>query len=406
MTPDEAILRKSLVASGLSADEWAALSAGIRDRAFFSSRVESVRFLDTCRTRIAELLANAPAGPAASPDGRTAFDRPITSRARVVSDIMRAARECGISTGTGRLSDPGSEARANVIIDTNAGLAAGRVRAEIANTYGARLAFPAQELVRIEEREKPRDWRRRWTAAGGRLYAGRMVALKGAPVWVAISRFGVPYPPFDFNSGMGVENVSYDEAVALGVIDDDYKPPEKSPLKEFNEGLEADMQFRNDKSWQTLKKAFGDQIRKDGDRIVWRHDLFKEVFATGGNFTIRLGCASPDLLSKLPGSVPAHTCAGKPLVVEKTWLDNKRKDGTDHRAHFAPLADHPDDIPLTMSDIELLPEIWRKPDRVKDAKGGCIMLELDTLDGGVMKAVVKVSKNLRLLTLYKEGKTV
>jgi len=75
---------------------------------------------------------------------------------------------------------------ANVIIDTNAGMAAGYVRAEIANTYDARLAFPAQELVRIEERERPRDWRRRWIEAGGELHAGRMVALKGAPVWAAI----------------------------------------------------------------------------------------------------------------------------------------------------------------------------------------------------------------------------
>ena len=262
MTPDEFILRKSLVAAGLSSDKWAELSAGIRDRAFFSSRVESIRFLDTCRTRIAELLANA----------RNA-DGAKTSRAQVVSDIMRAARESGISTGTERLSDPGSEARANVIIDTNAGMAAGYVQAEIANTYGARLAFPAQELLRIEEREKPRDWRRRWAAAGGHLYAGRMVALKGDPVWVAISRFGVPYPPFDFNSGMGVDDISFDEAVALGVINADYKPPEKSPLKEFNESLEADMQFRDDKSWQILKKVFGDQIRKDGDRIFWRNDL-------------------------------------------------------------------------------------------------------------------------------------
>ena len=51
MTPSEKILQKSLAAHpDLDSADWAALPAGIRDRAFFSSRVESVRFLDTART--------------------------------------------------------------------------------------------------------------------------------------------------------------------------------------------------------------------------------------------------------------------------------------------------------------------------------------------------------------------
>lgn len=235
-TPSEIILRKNLVTHpDLTSDDWASISTGIKDRAFFSSRVESVRFLDVCRTRIAELL-----------DGARNQDDAITSRAQVVSDIMRAARESGIATGTGKLTDPGSVSRANVIIDTNAGMAAGYTAAIQSNTLGARLAFPAQELIRIEERQVPRNWSARWIAAGGQLYQGRMIALKEDPVWTKISRFGTPYPPFDFNSGMGVEDVSYEEAVELGVIQDDYKPPEKSPMKAFNEKLEADCEFKSD----------------------------------------------------------------------------------------------------------------------------------------------------------------
>ena len=198
MTPEEVILRKNLVSSvrpdgrGISSAEWASFSAAVKDRAFFSANVESVRFLDTARSRIAELLSAAK-----NPDSDT-----FVSRAQVVSDIMQAARESGIARGTNLITDPGSAARANVIIDTNAGLAAGYAKAEISNSYGARLAFPAQELVRIEERLKPRDWRSTWIKKGGKLLAGRMIALKDDPIWVAISRFGVPYPPFDFNSGM------------------------------------------------------------------------------------------------------------------------------------------------------------------------------------------------------------
>ena len=58
---------------------------------------------------------------------------------------------------------------------------------------------------------------------------GRMVAMKNDPIWTAISDFGLPYPPFKYNSGMGVIDVSYSEAVDLGVMDkdDDPLPPSK-----------------------------------------------------------------------------------------------------------------------------------------------------------------------------------
>ena len=205
MTPSEYILRKSVVTQGrMSSTDWDLMDAAIKERAFVSSRVESVRFLDVCRSRIADLLENS----------RDA-DGALVSRARVVSDIMHAARDAGIARGTASLKDPGSYARANVIVDTNAGMAAGYVQAELANSHGARMAFPAQELLRFEDRERPRDWKSRWIAAGGKLYGDRMIALKEDPIWINISRFGQPYPPFDFNSGMGVEDVSYDEAVEL-----------------------------------------------------------------------------------------------------------------------------------------------------------------------------------------------
>src|SRR5690606_30698537 len=79
--------------------------------------------------------------------------------------------------------------------------------------------MPAQELVRFESREVPREWQERWTRAGGRLFGGRMIALKNDGIWERISRFGHPYPPFDFNSGMGVEDVTREEAMELGLID-------------------------------------------------------------------------------------------------------------------------------------------------------------------------------------------
>lgn len=45
-----------------------------------------------------------------------------------------------------------------------------------------------------------------------------MIALKTDPIWVKISRFGQPYPPYDYGSGMGVVDVSRAEAERLGLI--------------------------------------------------------------------------------------------------------------------------------------------------------------------------------------------
>ena len=316
-----------------------------------------MRFLQTCRDKIAEMLGNAKSENGA-----------ITSRAQVVSAIMQEARRSGIAEGTERITDPGSMARANVIIDTNAGMAAGYASAIEANSYGARLAFPAQELVRIEEREVPRDWRRIWTQHGGRLFDGRMIALKEDPIWAAISRFGMPYPPFDFNSGMGVDDISFDEAVSLGVITDSYQPQKDSPLKDFNRSLEADCAFKNDASFRVLKRQFGDQIREANGKIVWRHDIIKEAFAKNRHFEIELGEPSKRLKAMLPNEGIAKALGDKTFTVDGKWLRRKRDRGVNHYDHFEPNENDPRNVPLTVDDLALIPSIWREPDMLKKAR--------------------------------------
>lgn len=112
-------------------------------------------------------------------------------------------------------------------------------------------AFPAQEFVRVEDREQPRTWAPRWnkarrdTVTEGATNAdtGRMVALKNHPIWVALSRFGTPYEPFDFGSGMGTEDTLRSEAIALELLDRDTQIfPQDRP---FNAGLQATPEVRS-----------------------------------------------------------------------------------------------------------------------------------------------------------------
>lgn len=105
--------------------------------------------------------------------------------------------------------------------------------------------FPALELHRVYDREVPRgfkvgkggaivpdpdnDWPSRWEAAGGELVDGRMVALKSDPIWQALGdgeggyedTLGNPFAPFAFNSGYDADEVSREDAVALGLMDDE-----------------------------------------------------------------------------------------------------------------------------------------------------------------------------------------
>lgn len=260
MSPQEEILKKQLITSGLSSAEIDQVFTGLKRRAFFSARVESVRFLQKAQSQVADYLSSA-----------TREDGALTSRASAISEIMAKAREEGISSGTGELTDLGSVARAKVVVDTNADLARGYVSHVAGASTGARMAFPAQELIRIEERQVKRDWLPIWQNAGGQFYAGRMIALKGDPVWSKISRFGVPYPPFDYGSGMGVEDVDYETCLELGVITEDYKP-EGNIVEDFNAKVEAQLDFKgeDDPAWQFLKNAFGNQITQKDGRITWQ----------------------------------------------------------------------------------------------------------------------------------------
>ena len=79
-------------------------------------------------------------------------------------------------------------------------------------------AYPARELVQVKCGAEPYDWKVRWVESGGQLRGDRMIALKNDPVWLKLSDFGHPHPPFAFVSGMDMVDVSRVEAVELGLI--------------------------------------------------------------------------------------------------------------------------------------------------------------------------------------------
>lgn len=192
-----------LLPTALSAAELEEARAALREVSLFSARTMNAAYLQENADVFSEILEGKLDGASARLALRDQADR---------MDLGAIGDE------EGTIKDLRSDARLNLRI---------RMETERANAFAnytagqdedILLAYPAQELYRAEKRNVPRAWPQIWAGAGGQRPGGRMVARKDAEIWTNISRFGVPYPPFDYNSGMDVRDVSRTEAVKLGVL--------------------------------------------------------------------------------------------------------------------------------------------------------------------------------------------
>jgi hypothetical protein len=216
---------KQLLPTVFRTKELATIPAQLRERAMFSAGVTNAEHLQDFSDKIDALL-----------NGQT--DR-ATARAELKKAIGPLGGGEVVATD---LTDIRSDARLNLILDTNLQQAQGYGGWMQGQDPAVLDQWPAQELVRVIDSKKPRDWAARWAEAGGVFYAGRMIALKNDPIWTRISRFGTPYPPFDFNSGMDVDDIDRDEAIDLGLIDRDTELFPQS--RDFNTDLQASPEVR------------------------------------------------------------------------------------------------------------------------------------------------------------------
>jgi len=154
----------------------------------------------------------------------------------------------------GSLQDLSSEARLNLVLETNMRIAANYGRMVEGNTPYALYAYPAWELVRLYLRNVPRGtpeshtagWQARWRDAGesvgweGVLKAesgnekSEMIARKDSSIWQALGdgaggytdTLSNPFPPFAFNTGMAWKAVDRARCLDLGLIATDETPAE------------------------------------------------------------------------------------------------------------------------------------------------------------------------------------
>ncbi len=207
------ISAKTPLGSTLRSDQWDQQESAIREAAFFSARVESARLLSDMQRSIVDALSGNK-----TPGGA------LMDRGRFISDMRKLAQQLGVGQlGKSEITNMQGPARLGLIYDMQTRQARGFARWKTGHDPDMMNQFPAQRLIRIADRKEPRDWEERWNKAA--MAAGfvgvaktSMVALKDSPVWKELSRFGTPWPPFDYGSGMGVEDVDRGEAERMGLI--------------------------------------------------------------------------------------------------------------------------------------------------------------------------------------------
>ena len=236
---------RKIVPIAASSATWANVPAEMRESAFFSAGVNNARVLSAAYDKIQKEL------------NLLKVDGSHYDAGRFIAEMKDELARFGYATDKSSITELASSARLKLIHDMAIEEAhgyAGYVNGQDENSLSV---FPAQELVRKEDRENKRDWIQRWQDCGGQLCGergDRMVALKTDPIWAAISRFGRPWPPFDFNSGMGLRNISQREAVKLGLIkngervkpdpDNSFIKPRSADAFKINENILKEAQLQ------------------------------------------------------------------------------------------------------------------------------------------------------------------
>jgi hypothetical protein len=264
----EKLGERSPIASRLKSSEWAEVPTALRERAFFSSRVESMRFLQRGRDAISDFLQQT---REVLPNGESALA--TGGRAKFIEGMRQFAAKEGMGPldRKGALTDITSERRLGLIFDT---------QTQQMQDFGYRKQgmdpdvlneFPAQRFIRVKDVSEPRDWHVQFED---------QVYLKTDPIWKRVNRdFGVPWGPWGWGCGHDVEDVDRDEAEALGLIrrDQVIEPPRDDP----NEGLEASTKGMDPDLIEKLQQEFGDRIKVEGDAIAWNAEAVGREQALG-----------------------------------------------------------------------------------------------------------------------------
>ncbi|HXG49093.1 MAG TPA: hypothetical protein VNO52_15825 [Methylomirabilota bacterium] len=256
----EKLGNRSPIVSQLTSAEWRDVPVALRERAFFSSRVESARFLQRGRDAITDLLTGA---RETLPNGQVALK--AGSRAAVIRRLQEFAVAEGLGPllpeDQGTIKDITSERRLGLIVDTQVRQAHDFGYWKQGMDADVLDEFPAQRFVRVQDVEEARD---------AHVPYEDQVALKtDLDFWTRINEdFGVPWGPWGWGCGHDVEDVDRAEAEELGLLQPGQRV--KPVEQDFNARLQASTRGLEPDLLAKLRAELGEQVVIEGDTIRWR----------------------------------------------------------------------------------------------------------------------------------------
>jgi len=245
----EYLLKKNVMPTDMTTAELRRYSQAFREQSFYSARTVFEDVLGVYKSDVDLLLNPKQIKDAAritetNPEGLTEISTDLSSIKYRVRELLREHRYTQPEGERGRITDLSSDARIKLIVETNRDLAWGNGMKRQGNTDVRIENYPGWMLFRLYEKKIPRDWPERFQLAGEKCGepdgwivngGGGMFALKNHPIWKELGSsanfddaLDVDYPPFAFNSGMRVEEVSRADCESQGIIAPDEYPPAKT----------------------------------------------------------------------------------------------------------------------------------------------------------------------------------
>lgn len=363
--------QRTPVGSQLRSADWAQVPLALRERAQFSAGVQSAAVMNRIQTGLLDVLQQ----------NRNEFGA-LSDRSKFIAELAKIAEAEGLAPKDpalrGRVTDITSEIRTGLIYRTQTEMAYGYTNWKAGNDTAALNAFPAWELVRVEERVKKRDWLTRWQGAGGRLYGGRMIALKTDLVWERLSRFGTPWPPFDFNSGMGVEDVSRRECIDLGLITPQTRLAPPAAGEDFNSRVEATARGLTNAELRSLKDDFGPQLQVQGSKVQWESRTIADVARGADPAPLSIQLVSQRQAAAL------KDITGQDLDRYEWSVDKSALDHVINQHGDAARETSRGQLPVNLADLEGLPQALLTDSTFRSVPGDSTRFEViyDLPDGG------------------------
>jgi len=239
----EQLVQRKLMPTTLSSAELAKLNKGIMNNSFTSARTTLEGLLDRYKTGILSIINPDQVLREGAAQTVTEGYNPATLRA-FIKDYLGSISYQAPEGKAGTIEDLSSDKRINLVVKTNVQIQHGIGHFIQANSDQAVVdAWPAWEFFRAVGKKEPRDWEGAnglWVQACQRagdmdavkVYGAteRMCALKSSGVWDEISDpdytpggLGNPFDPVAFGTGMTREEMSREEAEAIGLLDDGEK---------------------------------------------------------------------------------------------------------------------------------------------------------------------------------------